>query len=264
MVKIDPELILRAQKHNNYMMQQYGPAIQYSIDNTVEYREPIFPVTFSLKDKSDMSNILLINMDTVTAIHNFAKPGVKLCTLNYASYKNPGGGYIKGMMAQEEALCHHSYLYNVISTFYGYYKFNNKDLNKGLYKNVALYSKDILFDGQSMTDVITCAAPNIGFRYSKATPQENQKALKERIKMVLEIADRHGNDTFIVGAWGCGVFGQNPEQVANLFVDYISSTKFTHLKNIVFAIPDKHGSYTNFKAFANAFKKRGVYNLIDK
>lgn len=70
---------------------------------------------------------------------------------------------MKGSKAQEECLCHESYLYNVLREMPDFYAWNNQHKNKALYLNRALYTEDILFerdDQHAYCDVLTCAAPN--------------------------------------------------------------------------------------------------------
>lgn len=88
----------------------------------------------------------------------------KTAILNYASYKHPGGYFLGGSPAQEEALCHESNLYPILLSFDNtYYAWNKKNLNRALYLDRALYSPDVVFEKggkQKKADVITCAAPN--------------------------------------------------------------------------------------------------------
>lgn len=149
----------------------------------------------------------------------------KIAVLNFASYKRPGGAYLQGATTQEEALCHESTLYQVISAFQKpYYDYNNSVKNKGLYLNAAIYSPDIIFiRGPQIykADVLTCAAPNwsAASMYGKASRQENLDALVDRVDFMYAVAQQMGVQTLIAGAWGCGVFGQNPETVCQLLVN---------------------------------------------
>lgn len=209
---------------------------------------------FTIPEKVELMPIDLVAMGSTDAIYEYVKEEKgTLAVLNFASYKNPGGGFLSGSRAQEECLCHESYLYNVLAQFPDYYAWNNNHKNRCLYENRAIYSKEIGFEHNGMItfcDVITCAAPNIspsrkyGYGISKA---ENSAALDSRIKFVLSIAADQKVDTLILGAFGCGVFGQDAAEVAQIFRKYLS-TDFKVFKRVVFAIPTNVHSenYTKF------------------
>lgn len=200
--------------------------------------------------------IYLTDEDTVSAIlENNNKEGI-LGALNFASFTRPGGGFLNGARAQEECLCAESFLYDVLSAFYkSYYLENSKTPNRGLYADKALYSKDIHFyrgEKEAICDVITCSAPNRkrGLEFGNVTSQENISMLTSRIRFIMETVKTNKIDTLILGAFGCGVFGQNPETVASIFLDLIP---YSGVKTVVFAIPDCISE--NYKGFAKAIEK---------
>lgn len=165
-----------------------------------------------------------------------------------------GGGFLQGSRAQEECLCHKSTLFNVLSKFKdNYYVENRKDLNGGLYRNKALYSPNVYFRGYNVIrfcDVITCAAPNYSVvqRYGHATKEENSEALKSRIEFVLNIAKENEVENLILGAFGCGVFGQDAAEVAQIFKDNLENKFKNVFHKVIFAIPQgKDGNYEKFK-----------------
>ena len=208
-------------------------------------------------EKTDEQNIHLMDTDTVSAICYLAEQGVegKMAALNFASFKNPGGMFLKGSRAQEECLCHESFLFNVLCRFEKYYyEENRKHLNKSMYENRALYTPDIHFYRDQydvLCDVITCAAPNFsaGNKYCGVTREYNDDALRKRIRFIMYIAKDNGVKNLILGAYGCGVFGQNPNTVADIMQEALKEYKF---ENVIFAIPNKNDS--NYKAFAEVFK----------
>ena len=164
----------------------------------------------------------------------------KTAVLNFASYRHPGGGFLNGSMAQEEAICHASFLYNILREFTDYYEWNEAHYNMGLYMNRALYSPDVFFFGDNenrvTADVITCAAPNRSMllKDGRFSEEENEAALRDRIRFIRDICDSESVDVLISGAFGCGVFAQKPEEVARLFKDCFSDTE---VKKVIFAVP---------------------------
>ena len=240
-----------AQDHTKEMQIKYRDEIYAGIRNTIIFDQKVPKYT---KREDVEQNILLVAEDSVSAIFNHAEG--KTAVLNFASYKNPGGMFIKGAKAQEECLCYESYLYNVLNMLENsFYAYNKKNLNKGLYTDRALYTPDVRFfkDEESiMADVLTCAAPNnsLGIRYGAFSKDENEKTLAERIAFVLDISSSCNVDTLILGAWGCGVFKQNPQVVAKLFMEKLKEHK--DIKNIIFAIPDENSK--NYKEFVKEVK----------
>ena len=220
-----------------------------SIEQTVPYG-PIKPERV-MSNENFSHHVRLVDLDSVSCL--FDKPHAgKTCILNYASYKNPGGFFLGGSPAQEEALCHESNLYPVLLAFDGtYYEWNKNHLNRALYLDRALYSPDVIFEHDGRTksaDVLTCAAPNYrtAHRFQKVTLEENNAIFKQRIHFMYSIAEKNGVDTLIAGAWGCGVFMQDAYTTCRLMIEALTEGNYK-ISNIYFAIPNANSS--NFKGF---------------
>ena len=201
--------------------------------------------------------VLLVDEGSTEAIFNHAEG--RTAVLNFASYRHPGGMFYEGSSAQEESLCHDSFLYNVLRQFPAYYEWNEKNKNRALYMNRAIYSKDIMFfngDTAKKCDVITCAAPNLSWgirNRDEQVLQDNKEVLKSRIDFVLSIAAQQEVDTLILGAFGCGVFKQPAQAVAKIFVTLLK-TKYKCFKKIVFAVP-RGINQSNYNAFKEALSR---------
>lgn len=258
-----------ASEHTATMNLQYADEIKHSVDNSKIYDEKVEPLLQGTGEHTATMNLPfadekvepllrgtgedvppeLLKMDTTSAIFAI-KEEDNIALLNFASFKHAGGGYMRGMHAQEEALCCESFLYNVLSQFQSYYDYNLEHLNRHLFLNRAIYSPDVYFfrDGmQKKCGVITCAAPDrscIGKRgYDSFTAEENQRAIESRVEFIKNIALANGVKTIILGAWGCGVFKQDPTVIKGLFVNAFMDTGI----KCYYAIPDD----TNYKAFAS-------------
>ena len=151
------QMAKQATKHMTDMMIRYMPDIMKCIKETTIYQidKPVPTGNVS----HSPAKFELVNIDSVSAIFEFAQANKRTAVLNFASYKEAGGLFLKGSTAQEEALCHESFLYNVLRNFENnYYAINSKQLNRGLYKNTALYSPNVMFfrgERNVQCDVIT-------------------------------------------------------------------------------------------------------------
>ena len=230
------ELIEKAKIHYQDMKNRY--------QNEIDTRIVKFYASYDEVPQINKPKFTLIDLNTVEAIFYFDN-----CTaLDFASYKDPGGLFFQGSSAQEESLCHASYLYNVLEKQKSYYAYNRNHKNAGLYENRLLYCKDIFFqlrNKQKYCDIIVCAAPNrINLlKYNSFNEAQNNHALKERIKLIKFAAEDNNVKTLILGAFGCGVFKQKPHIVCSNFIDVFQTTS---VQNIVFAIP-KGPNYKVFK-----------------
>ncbi len=213
---------------------------------------------FSRKTGDSVVRYFCTPLDAVSAAFRWGQG--KTCILNFASFKEPGGKFLQGSRAQEECLCHESFLYNVLSdprTVKMFYEPNRKLLNRALYCNRALYTPDVTFEGESRHsmdadfDVLTCAAPNYSAakKYQNVSAEENRKALESRIRFVLSIMAEEEVDVAILGAFGCGVFGQDAYEVATLMKS-ISKEVFEGRRiTLIFAVlKGKDGNYEKFRS----------------
>lgn len=247
------ERAAEAQAHIQKMSKKYSEDILEIVYASTIYMEPL-----DNKVNKATTNIIVDNIDSVSAIYKHGS--WKTAVLNFASFYNPGGGFAWGTMAQEEALCSESVLYNVLSNnkFKSYYANNGKEVFDYKFADRGIYSPSVIFERPfwsnlrganvkviNTCDVITVAAPNRR-RQTKTSAEENYNALAKRIDFILSIAQEQKVKTLILGAFGCGVFAQKPEEVATLFKEAL---KHYHFDKVVFAImPDKEN--TNFKVFS--------------
>lgn len=234
------EMSTRAKSHTA-KMTIYNDLTNYSINNSKIY-SPNSIIKLNT-DPNDVTSTKVMELDSVSAaLYTASITDKKICILNFASYKHPGGKFIDGSSAQEESLCHASNLYNILSSFDStYYEENRKNLNRGLYTDRAIYTPNVQFFSADekhigQFDVITCAAPNysVSKNYGSFTKDENLRCLRSRIRFILSIMSENNVDTAILGAFGCGVFKQDPYEVATIFKEEL---KVIPIKNVIFAIP---------------------------
>ncbi len=206
-------------------------------------------LTFIPEQTND--NVKVLNMDSVSAAVMFSKFG-KTCVLNMASPTTVGGGVKEGARAQEECLFRCSNLTHVISQ-----EMYPLKMDECIYTKDVKFFKDFHYNyiDEIVVDVITIAAPNIGGQ--KAYQGFNYEVdMKEKISLMLSLPIENGVKNIILGAWGCGVFGNDPKEVSELFRNVLTTRGYQNqFDNVVFAIINDHNSVgSNYEVFKETFE----------
>ena len=186
--------------------------------------------------------------------------GERVVALNFASARNPGGGFLNGAKAQEEDLCRCSGLYPTLLPQRGYYDANRATPSL-LYTDHAIYSpgvpffrvraRDSLLPAPFLVHVITAPAPNAGplLQRDPAAGPAIAEAFRRRWANVLAIARANGHRALVLGAWGCGAFGNDPRVAARAFLRAWPA-QAAAFDEVVFAIPNTGSrSAENHRAF---------------
>ncbi|UZJ32935.1 TIGR02452 family protein [Streptomyces endophytica] len=191
--------------------------------------------------------------------------GGPVAVLNFASARNPGGGYLNGAQAQEEALCRGSALYACVREAPGFYAAHRGEPTPFYSDRVILSPGVPVFrdDRGSLLEVpyeagfLTAAAPNAGViaRQRPAEAGRVPAALAVRAERVLEVAAAGGYRQLVLGAWGCGVFRNEPADVARAFAaQLLGAGRFAdRFGRVVFAVLDRRADSPTRAAFAAAF-----------
>ncbi|KAL8800057.1 MAG: hypothetical protein Q9182_005457 [Xanthomendoza sp. 2 TL-2023] len=211
------------------------------------------------------TKIRVLNMDTLDAAHHLNNkitastvshsPSTSPPTLilNMANAKWAGGGWLAGARAQEESLCYRSSLYLTLK--HRYYPMPN---------HAAIYSPRVLIiresaahshrlldlgkpDALPVVSVVSMAAirdPPVLRRlgdgreiYAAAADRE---MMRDKIRMVLRVAAAKGHRQLVLGALGCGAFGNPRGEVARLWRDVLLEPEFSGgwWEDVVFAVLD--------------------------
>jgi len=173
--------------------------------------------------------------------------GAPVACLVFASARNPGGGFRNGAQAQEESLARASALYAAITAAPQFYAHHRADPDLA-YSDRVIHSRGVpvfrdnkgtLLPAAVPVTFLTAAAPNAGAMLDK-TPErvaEVPQLLRRRARRVLDIARAFGDRRLVLGAWGCGVFRNDPATVARIFAEELRTPRgFTH---VTFAVLDE-------------------------
>lgn len=191
--------------------------------------------------------------------------GAHVACLNFASAKNPGGGFLGGAKAQEEDIARRSALYPCLVTQPAYYE-ANRAFPSLLYTDHLIWSPRVPHfrdDGLAVVDepwlssIVTSPAPNAGEtlrRAPDATPAI-ESALRRRAAQVLAVLAAQGAQEIVLGAWGCGVFRNDPAFVAAVFHALLTGDgAFAQaFDRVAFAIYDKSKAGATLRAFQEQF-----------
>ncbi len=187
------------------------------------------------------------NESTLAAAQRLVEAGYRPAALNFASAKHPGGGFLGGARAQEESLARSSGLYACLAgrPMYDFHRAGSD----ALYSDYAIYSPDVpVFrddDGTLLAQPYLCSfitAPAVNAKVvlerDRGRRTEIRDAMEMRIRKVLAIGAAHGHTVLVLGAWGCGVFGNDTREVAELFQRAFAYHFGGVFETIIFAVLD--------------------------
>ena len=203
----------------------------------------------------------VIKADSYQAARTLENPLV----MNFANAHNPGGGFLFGANAQEEALCRCSTLYESISSEKALemYRYNNSHMSKVESDYMLLSPVVSVFRDEKYellkepveVAVITLPAPNRFGAARLASDKTIEETMTRRIRIMLRIAAKKGYRNLVLGAWGCGAFGNKPEEVSGYFRKVLVEESYGRcFDEVCFAIYGKTDS-RNIQAFRETFQK---------
>jgi uncharacterized protein (TIGR02452 family) len=187
------------------------------------------------------TRVQVTNETTLGASRRLVERGLRPLALNFANGVQPGGGFLIGARAQEEVLCRSSALYPTLADDPMYEEHARRPRPDST--DWTIYSPDVpVFRQDDGTELerpwllcfLTCAAP-----YAPAVGQpEAGDLLQKRIHRVLAIARAYGHCVLVLGAWGCGAFGNDPDRTASDFRQALEGEFSGAFSEVVFAIAD--------------------------
>lgn len=216
-------------------------------------------------DANETTKIEVINTTVLEAAATLSNRAGKTGCLNFASAKNPGGGFLGGAVAQEESLAMSSVLYGSLSKHFEMYEYNRARPTL-LYSDHMIWSPDtaVMRDDSGAllakpypVSFITSPAVNLGAIMNNRPHEKAQTedVMLRRMDRVLGVFLHHNIKHLLLGAWGCGVFRNDPKDIARYFGTYLlPGGKYGHcFESVVFAVLDKSATGPNISAFQEVF-----------
>ncbi|KAL8946845.1 MAG: hypothetical protein Q9222_006810 [Ikaeria aurantiellina] len=211
--------------------------------------------------------IRVVNMDTLDAALDIscfrtsavsASSAPPVLVLSMANAKYAGGGWLKGAIAQEEALCYRSSL--SFSLKLRFYPMPNR---AAIYSRTIVVIRESLARGHRLLDlskpgempvvsVVSMAAvkdPSIQRRLSDGEETyrnpNDRELMRSKIRMILRVAVAKGHRKLVLGALGCGAFGNPRREVVRLWKEVFAESEFSGgwWEDVVFAILDHDGGH---------------------
>ena len=208
------------------------------------------------------TRIRVVNGTSLASARELAARGPAPLVLNFASAKNPGGGFLNGARAQEESLARASSLYATLLTsgMYGHHRAHGD----ALCTDWMIHSPDVPVFRDDETAALreepflcsfgTAPAPNAGvvLERDRSRRAEVDRAMAARVTRALAISAAHGHPSLVLGAWGCGVFANDPRIVAGAFAAELEGAFAGVFDEVVFAVLD----WSEERRFVRPFVER--------
>lgn len=225
--------------------------IQLSLQNTQLYL-PDFAYSQNLPQNPHHTPIIeIINETTISACRRAVKTlGIsETATLVFASARNMCGGFLKGAKGQEESCAYSTTLYQSVSSeaCKPYYEYHNANPHP-MYTDRIIYTPNIvilrnddyeILDEPCKANFIVCPAANFG-SVQKFYPDDVPNVpsvMLDRIRKIIQVAIIKHNRCIILGAFGCGVFRNDPHVISQCFAKVLNEEGYSgYFDRIIFAI----------------------------
>jgi uncharacterized protein (TIGR02452 family) len=232
-----------------------------ALDGTTYYEAEVF-IGMPADQAPIHPTIEVVNETTAQAAVRLQAAGItNIVALNFASARNQGGGFLAGAIAQEEDLCRASGLYGCLKRKPLFYNANIM-CDDTFYTHGILYSPKVPFfrDEHNLfleqpfeLSIVTAPAPNLSGMKKEGNINLLTGLIRERAIRILQVAHANGHKNIILGAWGCGAFGNDPEMVSKAFM--LALSKVPYFEHVTFAVYDTREPfilYETFKEVCNA------------
>lgn len=242
---------------------------KYYSSEYLKNMQSIFADVFRNIKNDKAGSVSVKNESTVKTIFDIGDNDKKIGVLNFASAYNIGGGFESGAMAQEEALAYCSnlaYIQSEEKEGLQYYK-ENKKLNYPIYTDGMLTGTVTFFRDENFNFVkrpikslvITAPAVNVSALRNKGDLNVSvPDIMYNRMKYILELFVLNKCTDIILGAFGCGVFGNNPYDIAEIWKKLLYRTGFIKCFNsVIFSVLDNSKEKVNINSFKEKFE-RGI------
>jgi uncharacterized protein (TIGR02452 family) len=190
----------------------------------------------------------------------------KICVLNFGSPSAPGGGWLNGRRGQEEAITRASALYPTIARHQELYRYALSNPSP-LGSDYIIYSPDVpffredngaLMEEPFLVSIITSAAVQANQCAGKPDLEAKiRDVMKGRIRKILQIAIQYGHKCFVLGAFGCGAFGNDPFVVAQIQKELLIDEGLGKYFDLVVSPIEDGFRYNNYDAFAQVLGPYG-------
>jgi len=229
--------------------------LEYAQQQSILYTPNDFSNALIPPQAEHDTQFVFLQATTIQAIQTVLSEDTELdiAVLNFASAKNPGGGFLKGSLAQEESLACCTGIYHCINhpRMSKFYDVNRSD-NTCLYTHHIIYSPKVpvfrkddnmeeLLSQPLKCSFISSPAVNAGHANGRVGTAKVEQVMMERMDRILGVTALNGHHVIVLGAWGCGVFRNDVFDVARMFRHYLYSPDAKYrstFSKVIFAIPD--------------------------
>ena len=277
--------------NQGYYTTEDGKRVTFPTITRMEHETKFYKNEFrvdNIPTNEEETKIIVRNVDCLEEGVRLCREGYNPAILNMASRRHPGGGVMLGAGAQEESLFRRTNLFRSLYQFTEYF-INHVWYKKyitpvstgecypldrnfgGIYTPGALLFREDEQHGYKLMESPECLSfisvagmnrPKI--KDATHIADDLIEGTKNKMRTILRIGLRHGHDSLVLGALGCGAYRNPPSHIAKLFHEVFEEPEFKNKYRLIsFAILDDHNTHQaqnpegNYKPFADEFAETG-------